>query len=138
MTEPQHRGSCLCGGIRYELSSELRGTTHCHCTMCRKAHGAAFATHGGVPKGDLRLLAGADLLREYRSSIRGTRSFCGNCGSQLFWQMNGENWVAVALGTLDTAFEPRKQRHVHVASKATWFAIHDQWPQLEELPAAAT
>jgi hypothetical protein len=133
MTEPPHRGSCLCGGIRYQLSSELRATTHCHCSMCRKAHGAAFATHGGVPKSDLRLLTGADLLREYRSSPTTTRSFCSQCGSQLFWQKSDEDWVAVSLGTLDTPFKPRKQRHIHVGSKATWFAIHDEWPQSEKL-----
>jgi hypothetical protein len=133
MSEPAHRGSCLCGGIRYQLSSELRAATHCHCSMCRKAHGAAFATHGGVSKTDLRLLAGADLLREYASSPTITRSFCSQCGSQLFWQKSDEDWVAVSLGTLDTPFEPRKQRHIHVASKATWFAIHDEWPQAEKL-----
>jgi hypothetical protein len=133
MTETSHQGSCLCGGIRYQLSSELRGTTHCHCSMCRKAHGAAFATHGGVPKSDLRLLAGAELLREYRSSPTIARSFCSQCGSQLFWQKSGEDWVAVSLGTLDTPFEPHKQRHIHVRSKAPWFAIHDKWPQSEKL-----
>ena len=133
MAGTAHLGSCLCGGIRYELSSELHGTTHCHCCMCRKAHGAAFATHGGVPKSDLRMLAGADLLRQYRSSPTTTRSFCGQCGSQLFWQKDDEDWVAVSLGTLDTSFEPRKQRHIHVGSKATWFAIHDEWPQSEKL-----
>src|SRR6202161_1513969 len=69
MTETPHQGSCLCGGIQYELSSELRGTTHCHCSMCRKAHGAAFATHGGVSKRDLRLLTGADLLRADPESL---------------------------------------------------------------------
>src|ERR1700722_14901110 len=92
-----------------------------------------LATHGGVPKSDLRLLTGADLLREYWSSPTTTRSFCSQCGSQLFWQKGGEDWVAVSLGTLDTPFEPRKQRHIHVGSKATWFAIHDNWPQSESL-----
>src|SRR5215831_14379516 len=111
MTEPVHRGSCLCGGIRYELGSQLRAITHCHCAMCRKAHGAAFATHGGVSKNSLSVVSGADLLKEYRSSSLVTRSFCSQCGSQLFWSKSGEDWVAVALGTLDTAYEPRKQRH---------------------------
>jgi hypothetical protein len=133
MTEPPHRGSCLCGGIRYQLSSELRATTHCHCSMCRNAHGAAFATHGGVPKSDLQLLTGADLLREYTSSPATTRSFCSQCGSQLFLQIGDEDWVAVSLGTLDTPFEPRKQRHIRVGSKATWFAIHDKWPSIRKV-----
>jgi hypothetical protein len=134
MGEPLHRGSCLCKGIQYELSSELRATTHCHCSACRKAHGAAFATHGSVPRTDLRLITGKDLLKEYKSSARITRSFCSQCGSQLFWHQSGEyeDWVAISLGTLDTAFEPRKQRHIFVGSKAGWFTIHGQWPQSEK------
>ena len=133
MSEPVHRGSCLCGGVQYELASVLRGIAHCHCSMCRKAHGAAFATHGGVSKSSFRLVSGADLLKEYRSSPTVTRSFCSQCGSQLFWSKSDEDWVAISLGTLDTPFEPRKQRHIHVNSKAIWFTIHDEWPQSEQL-----
>src|SRR5207249_145423 len=37
-------GSCLCGDVAFELvPGDWMG--HCHCSMCRKAHGAAFATH---------------------------------------------------------------------------------------------
>lgn len=43
-----HKGSCLCGGIKYEIHGELTGTLHCHCSMCRKAHGAAFRTRASV------------------------------------------------------------------------------------------
>jgi hypothetical protein len=50
-----------------------------------------------------------------------------------FCNTGAENWVAVSLGTLDTPFEPRKQRHIHVGSKAAWFAVHDEWPQSEKL-----
>lgn len=38
---------------------------------------------------------------------------------------------AIALGTLDTTFEPSKQRHIHVGSRATWLAFHDAWPKHE-------
>ena len=36
------RGSCLCGGVRYEITGPLSGALNCHCSMCRKAQGAAF------------------------------------------------------------------------------------------------
>jgi hypothetical protein len=35
-------GSCLCGGIKYEIEGELFGALNCRCSMCRKAQGAAF------------------------------------------------------------------------------------------------
>jgi hypothetical protein len=62
----------------------------------KRGRTAKLATHGGVPKGDLRLLTGADLLREYRSSPTTTRSFCNQCGSQLFWQNDAKDWVAMS------------------------------------------
>ena len=39
------RGSCLCGDVVWEASGKLERMSHCHCSMCRKAHGAAFATY---------------------------------------------------------------------------------------------
>jgi hypothetical protein len=40
------RGSCLCGAVHYEFSGSLNFMGHRHCSMCRKSHGAAFATWG--------------------------------------------------------------------------------------------
>jgi hypothetical protein len=42
------RGSCLCGGVRYEISGALSKALNCHCSMCRKAHGAAFRSRARV------------------------------------------------------------------------------------------
>ena len=39
-----NRGSCLCGAVRYEVSDPFEEMHHCHCSKCRKAHGAAFST----------------------------------------------------------------------------------------------
>lgn len=41
------------------------------------------------------------------------------------------DWMSVAIGTLDTPFLSKKQKHVCVASKAPWYAIEDQWPRME-------
>ncbi|WP_166220573.1 GFA family protein [Pseudomonas atagonensis] len=131
MIETFH-GSCLCRTVTYEIQSRPKAVAHCHCSQCRKGHGAAFASYGSVPRGDLRLIQGAEQLTAYRSSESVLRQFCSHCGSSLFWSRDqGEyaDWVSIALGTLDTDFTPDKQRHVEVTSKAPWYAIHDDWPQ---------
>ena len=43
------KGSCLCGGIRYEIDAELKAVSNCHCGQCRKASGAAFGTGATIP-----------------------------------------------------------------------------------------
>ena len=53
-------GGCLCGSIRYEIMAALKDAEHCHCSMCRKAHGAAFSTNAVVPTDMLTVTSGAD------------------------------------------------------------------------------
>ena len=51
-----NRGSCLCGSVRYEVRGLLEPASHCHCSMCRKAHGAAFGSYARVQRNDFVLL----------------------------------------------------------------------------------
>jgi hypothetical protein len=77
------RGSCLCGGVRYEITGALRGALNCHCSMCRKAHGAAFRSRASVRASDFRWTQGAELVTFYESSPGTHRGFCRVCGSPL-------------------------------------------------------
>lgn len=133
MTFPQaFLGSCLCGAVIYQINSRPKALSHCHCSQCRKSHGAAFASYGSVPSADLQLLQGADDIKAYHSSESVLRQFCSHCGSSLFWsrrQGKFADWISIALGTLDTPFTSDKQKHVEVMSKASWYDIQDHWPQ---------
>jgi len=35
-------GSCFCGAITYEIDLPTRACVHCHCSMCRRPHGASW------------------------------------------------------------------------------------------------
>jgi len=61
-------GSCLCGGIRYEVKGALFEALNCHCSMCRKAQGAAFRSRARVRAADFHWIAGEDLVTFYGSS----------------------------------------------------------------------
>ncbi|HEY9028731.1 MAG TPA: GFA family protein [Burkholderiaceae bacterium] len=129
------RGGCLCGGIRYEIDGPLQAPEHCHCSMCRKAHGAAFSTNAVVDAAHLRVVSGADLLTEYESSPNRRKGFCGRCGSQLFIRRTNRPGIAVVtLGTLDGDPAVRPQRHVFTASRASWYDIDQALPRFEVHP----
>ncbi|MCQ4260178.1 GFA family protein [Stutzerimonas stutzeri] len=117
-----HKGSCLCGAVSYELKSDPKAVTHCHCAMCQKQHGAAFATYGSVPRADLTYLAGEELLARYNSSASITRTFCSRCGSSIEWTGSDQfaDWVSITLATLDTPFRPKSVKTVHLESRACW------------------
>jgi len=129
------RGSCLCGSVRYEIKGSLGRVNHCHCSKCRKAHGAAFGTYARVKRTDFALLAGKDHIVSYRSSPGVLRTFCKSCGSTLqFITEAGPGSFALALGTLDEDPGIRPSYHIFVDSKAPWFEITDGLPQHAEYP----
>lgn len=130
----RHHGACLCGAVHYDLNCEIVSASHCHCGMCRKFHGAAFATYGTVPRRHFRYTQGQDAVRDYESSPGVRRSFCGRCGSSLTWSDDRfADELAFALGTLETPVShlPRL-RHIYVASKAPWYEITDSLPRFDE------
>jgi hypothetical protein len=65
---PVLHGSCLCGGIKYEITGPLLRPLNCHCSKCRKAQGAAFRSLVRVRIDDFRWLQGEELVKYYESS----------------------------------------------------------------------
>ena len=127
------RGSCLCGAVRFEIRGPLGVMSHCHCSMCRKAHGAAFGTYSRVKRSDFALISGADSIRTYRSSSSVMRTFCGTCGATLQWIIDDRpEEIDIAIGTLDDDPGIRPSLHIFTASKAPWFEIRDGLPQRAE------
>ncbi len=130
---PLYRGSCLCGEIRYEVDQIGPRMGHCHCSMCRKFHGAAFATYGEANTDDFRWTAGEHLLKSYKAGNGTVRRFCGQCGSSLTFAPSNDSGklVEFALGTLDSDIPHRPDAHIFVGSKANWSSVDDHLPQYD-------
>src|SRR5256885_16084792 len=78
------RGSCLCGGVRFEVYPPFLQASHCHCDRCRKHSGTAVCTQTRVLKQQFRLLQGEELIKVYGKGEGAVKAFCVNCGSSLF------------------------------------------------------
>jgi hypothetical protein len=120
-------GSCLCGDVAWEIATAPAWMTHCHCSLCRKAHGTAFSTFAGVPASAFRWARGESGVRSFASSDVLSRTFCGRCGSKL--PVSWRDVVHVPVGTLDGDLAARPRRHLFTGSKAPWHEIHDALPQ---------
>jgi len=126
-------GACLCGEIRYAVQGEFGQVSHCHCSMCRRMHGAAFGTYVAVPAQNFSWTSGADLVETFRSSDVMRRTFCRKCGSTLQALFAPERDVIyLALGTIDGDPACRPAVHIFVGSKAPWYDITDDLPQFDE------
>ena len=123
MSEERHSGSCLCGAVAYEVQGPLREVIGCHCTQCRKQTGHYMASTAA--KLDKFRIVKNDGLRWYRSSDMAQRGFCQICGSTLFWQGKGRDYVAIAAGSVDGETGQRIAGHIFCADKGDYYDITD-------------
>ena len=130
------QGSCLCGGVRFEVTQPFEAVSACHCTNCKKISGGVGTVSGRVPSDAIAILAGEDLLRSFQPAEGTAKTFCSVCGSNLF----GFGWPAspcgsVRLSTLDNPFDGRPQAHIFVRSVAAWETLPDDGaPRYDVLP----
>lgn len=124
---PGRTGACLCGGVRYAVDGPLRSVVLCHCTQCRRSTGHFMAATAAWHR-DFRLLS-EESLRWYASSDGAQRGFCARCGSTLFWQANGRDYISIAAGTLDGPSGLASACHIFVADKGDYYRIDDGLPQ---------
>ena len=117
-------GGCLCGAVRFEIDLPTHFCAHCHCSMCRRNHGAGYVTWIGVPPAQLRLLAGEEKLVRYRSSEHGERKFCGACGTSLFCTNSQfPERVDIPLANLEGPIDKEPQAHIFFSDRAPWVVV---------------
>jgi hypothetical protein len=115
------RGSCLCGGVRFEVTEDFQAVMACHCTNCKKISGGGGTVSGRAPVTAIRMLAGEELLVTFQPAEGTGKTFCSLCGSNIF----GGGWpeaeyVSVRLSALDPLFDRKPETHIYVRSVAPW------------------
>ena len=120
-------GTCLCGALRYEADDAVSTLTHCHCSMCRKHHGAPFASFVDVSEHGFRWTSGEHSVIDYPSSATRQRRACEVCGSVAPAPMGDR--VLLPAGNLLGDLDAATAMHVFVGSKAVWHSIEDALPQ---------
>ena len=120
-------GGCLCGGVRYEVTEPFLSASYCHCTRCQRRTGTAASAQARTAPGALRILQGADLVREWVPPDEGwPKCFCSACGSALWSRSRDDPSVfSVRLGTVDGDPGIRPAYRQFVAYAARWEEIPD-------------
>ncbi|MFT5013533.1 MAG: hypothetical protein ACJAX5_001719 [Patiriisocius sp.] len=116
----KYKGSCQCGDVTYEYEGELGALGHCHCRICQKTHGAAYATYANAAPEGFQFLSGQSGIKEFRSTESVVRTFCGACGSNLQFIRKGKNRFGLAVASLDTQLDHRPEYEIWTAELAPW------------------
>ncbi|MGE0415319.1 MAG: GFA family protein [Acetobacteraceae bacterium] len=136
MTQPRATGRCHCGAVRFEVRGKLRDVLICHCSDCRRHHGHASA-HTRCDMADF-VLTEQRGLAWYDTSATGSRGFCRDCGSVLFFQRKGAGRMAINAGVLDTPTGLRSAMHLYVPDKSDYYEIgEDGLPHRDGMPTPA-
>jgi len=106
--------------------------------VCRKLHGAAFVTWGGIKRDEFTYTSGENNLKTYAFSENADSLFCADCGSRLLVDFKPEtHMLYITLGTVLGDVDCPPAFHQFVGSKAPWFEISDDLPQYDEWPEEA-
>lgn len=129
-----HRGSCLCGTVRFEIQGEFDSFFLCHCKHCQKDTGSAHAANLFSQSAKLNWLAGQEAVTSFTlPDSRHSKSFCKHCGSALPNTQN-EGLLVVPAGCLDTELKIKATAHLFISSRASWEAKLSDVPEFDGLP----
>jgi hypothetical protein len=77
MSRRTYVGSCHCGRIRFEVTTDMTRASQCNCSICTKKG----YLHHMVRPDELRLLSGASDLATYQfGTMTAKHHFCKRCG----------------------------------------------------------
>ena len=97
---PVAEGGCQCGAVRYAFYAPLENPHACHCRMCQRAVGGAFALLAGGKKENFAWTKGEPAF--YASSNVAKRGYCRDCGTPLsFAYEMPEARIYATIGSLD-------------------------------------
>ncbi len=128
----KYKGSCLCGVVSFVVDGFSEKAANCHCTMCRKFHGAAFGTLVGVT--GLNWPSGRNSLKEFVADNGTVRTFCKECGSSLGFRVKGvpSTEMELAIATFDEDIPVEIDAHIYTNYKTNWCRLQDDLPKFSE------
>lgn len=126
------KGSCLCGGIRFEIDGEIMMSRYCHCENCRKFSGTAQAAWGLAKNAEFRQTAADTEIGRFDVGTGSQRAFCSACGSPLWFEPKDmPDFIGIALGAVDAGDVMPPNVHLWVRSSPAWETIEGDLPQHE-------
>jgi len=129
-----YSGKCLCGAVNIKITGEISDIIHCHCSLCRKNSGTAYATNGFINTADFEITSGENCLTAFSTKPGRNRHFCTKCGSPVFSSNDQDpSRLRIRLGIIESDISERPISHNFVTSKANWEDLDAELPRYDAL-----
>ena len=127
------RGSCLCGGVTFEIDEAVGPAEFCHCNRCRKVSGSNALLTVRVRTQNYRVLSGRELVRSYAAPVLHMpppyqSAFCSNCGSPVPELSPEGEFFEIPAGAFDDDPGVRPDKHICVEFMPSWDVVKDGLP----------
>jgi hypothetical protein len=99
--------SCRCGQLRATVTGDPVRVSACHCLNCKKRSGSAFAVQARWPSAQVQIEGTSKtFVKVADSGNRATFHFCPDCGSDVYYAIDGkfDDLVAIPLGAFDDPY----------------------------------
>jgi hypothetical protein len=116
----------LCGAVRWRAKGDASRVHHCHCGMCRRWTGAAFATLAWFPR---QAVVWSGTPNAFRASPIALRTHCGACGTPLSLAYDARDDIALTVGSMDDPGAVRPTRHYGVEGRLPWADVGTRLPE---------
>lgn len=122
--------------MRYGIALDAPPAIYCcHCHVCQRATGSAFAAQAVVPVSALSVAGStvtAAVMTDGRVSVQ---HFCGACHARFYNTNSARPDVAIVrAGTLDRSEELECRAHIFTDYRQRWVVIWDDVPHWPEAP----
>ncbi len=129
-------GGCICGALRYRMTSKPMFVHCCHCRWCQRETGASFALNAMIEADRVVLLRGSpeavDIPSESGKGQKIVR--CPDCHIALWsnYAGAGDALRFIRVGTLDEPDRLTPDVHIYTSSKQPWVVLPPSTPAFEE------
>ncbi|HEU0284807.1 MAG TPA: GFA family protein [Sphingomicrobium sp.] len=122
----EHTASCRCGQLKANVTGLPVRVSVCHCLNCKKRSGSAFAVQARWPA-ELVTIEGQSKswVIVADSGNPATFYFCPECGSDVYYEINGkfDGLIAIPLGAFDDPYFLQPGFSVWEERKNSWVEI---------------
>jgi len=135
-----HDGGCACGYVRYRVKSRPLIVHCCHCSVCQRQNGSAFAVNALIEADRVDILEGdvAEVLVPSPSGKSQRISRCPKCQVAV-WSYYlvmyggiGDSVRFVRVGTLDDPNAMPPDVHIYTSTQQPWVKLSPEELVVEE------